>query len=372
MILRHGSLFSGIGGFDLAAELMGWENVFHCEWNEFGKKVLQYYWPKASSYNDIKKTDFRKYRGCIDILTGGFPCQPFSGAGKRKGASDDRYMWPDTLRVVQEVRPSWCVFENVNGLTTMGFEGEPVEVGGQANLFEEDDTIYERVDRGILGSICEDLEREGYSVQVFVIPAEAVEAPHRRDRLWIVAYSQHNGLHGSKGGGGDGETSSRPSKGEDSTFKPKGVHEPEKLGGLHVTDSNNKERIRRGGTSEREWEEGEQRGNGVFGSASRSSEKRDASNSSSSELQRSKLKRGVGEEGEAQGEGRQPFRPVRGQWRDFPTQPPIRGRNDGLPRELDGITFSKWRTESIKAYGNAIVPQVAFEIFKAIDSQETV
>jgi DNA (cytosine-5)-methyltransferase 1 len=83
--MRHGSLFSGIGGFDLAAEWMGWENIFHCEWKEFNQKILKYYWPNATSYSDITKTDFKKYRGAIDILTGGFPCQPYSLSGKRKG-----------------------------------------------------------------------------------------------------------------------------------------------------------------------------------------------------------------------------------------------------------------------------------------------
>jgi len=86
--MRHGSLFSGIGGFDLAAEWMGWENVFHCEWNEFGRKVLNHYWPNAKSYEDITQTDFSIHRGKIDVLTGGFPCQPYSNAGKRLGKED--------------------------------------------------------------------------------------------------------------------------------------------------------------------------------------------------------------------------------------------------------------------------------------------
>ncbi len=97
--MKHGSLFSGIGGFDLAAEWMGWENVFHCEWNEFGKKVLKHYWPNAESFHDITKTDFTKYANQIDILTGGFPCQPYSAAGKRLGKEDERHLWPEMLRM---------------------------------------------------------------------------------------------------------------------------------------------------------------------------------------------------------------------------------------------------------------------------------
>jgi DNA (cytosine-5)-methyltransferase 1 len=91
--MNHASLFSGIGGFDIAAEWMGWENMFHCEINEFCQKVLNYYWPKAKQYHDIKTTDFSLWRGKIGILTGGFPCQPFSTAGLRKGKEDDRHLW---------------------------------------------------------------------------------------------------------------------------------------------------------------------------------------------------------------------------------------------------------------------------------------
>ena len=99
--MRHGSLFSGIGGFDLAAEWMGWENVFHCEWNEFCQKVLKYHFPHSESFSDITKTNFKKYANKIDILTGGFPCQPFSTAGKRKGTNDERYLWGEMLRAIQ-------------------------------------------------------------------------------------------------------------------------------------------------------------------------------------------------------------------------------------------------------------------------------
>jgi DNA-cytosine methyltransferase len=115
--MRHGSLFSGIGGFDLAAEWMGWQNVFHCEWNPFGQRVLKHYWPNAISYNDITKTDFTIHRGSIDILTGGFPCQPYSAAGKRLGKEDDRHLWPEMLRAIREIQPAWIVGENVRGLT---------------------------------------------------------------------------------------------------------------------------------------------------------------------------------------------------------------------------------------------------------------
>ena len=146
--MRHGSLFSGIGGFDLAAEWMGWENVFHCEWMEFPRKVLEYYWPDADSHIDICKTDFKKYANKIDILTGGFPCQPFSMAGKRKGTNDERYLWGEMLRAIQEIKPKYVIAENVFGITNID--------GGL--VFEQ---------------VCLDLEAEGYEVQPFIIAAAA-------------------------------------------------------------------------------------------------------------------------------------------------------------------------------------------------------
>ena len=125
--LTHGSLFSGIGGPEVAAEMMGWENVFHCDINPFGRKVLDYWYPNSKSYEDITKTDFTEWRGKIDVLTGGFPCQPFSVAGKRKGADDNRYLWPHMLRAIREIRPAWVVGENVAGILTMVQPGKRSE-----------------------------------------------------------------------------------------------------------------------------------------------------------------------------------------------------------------------------------------------------
>ncbi|MDM8174765.1 DNA (cytosine-5-)-methyltransferase [Olivibacter sp. 47] len=165
--MTHGSLFSGIGGAELAAEWVGWDNVFHCEMNPFARKVLDYYWPNATSYEDIKTTDFTFWRGRIDILTGGFPCQPYSAAGKRKGTEDDRHLWPEMLRAIREIEPRWIVGENVFGLVNWN-----------------DGLVFEQVQA--------DLENEGYEVQPYILPAVSVDAPHRRDRIWFVAYSQRN------------------------------------------------------------------------------------------------------------------------------------------------------------------------------------
>ncbi len=137
--MKHGSLFSGLGGFDLAAEWMGWENIFHCEWMEFPRKVLDYHFPNADSHIDICKTDFKKYANEIDILTGGFPCQPFSMAGKRKGTDDERYLWGEMLRAIQEIKPTFVIAENVAGILSI-----------------DDGLVFEQV--------CLDLEAEGYEV----------------------------------------------------------------------------------------------------------------------------------------------------------------------------------------------------------------
>jgi DNA (cytosine-5)-methyltransferase 1 len=162
--MTHGSLFSGIGGFDLAAEWMGWENVFHCEWNPFGQKILNYYWPNAKSYTDITKTSFNIHRGSIDILSGGFPCQPYSHAGKRQGKDDERHLWPEMLRAIREIRPRWVVGENVLGLVNWN--------GGL-----------------VFNEVQADLELEGYEVFPYVLPAAAVNAAHRRDRIWFIAHA---------------------------------------------------------------------------------------------------------------------------------------------------------------------------------------
>ena len=173
-IMTHASLFSGIGGFDLAAEWMGWENLFHCEWNDFGQRILKYYWPNSVSYGDITKTDFTKWKGSVDVLSGGFPCQPYSMAGKRLGKEDDRHLWPEMLRAIREIQPTWVVGENVRGL--INWNGRMV--------FDEVEA---------------DLEAEGYEVLPFLVPACGKDAPHRRERIWFVAYCENrNGQEQNK------------------------------------------------------------------------------------------------------------------------------------------------------------------------------
>ncbi|KKK78489.1 hypothetical protein LCGC14_2843040, partial [marine sediment metagenome] len=159
-ILKHGSLYSGIGGWLLAAHWAGMENIFTCEIDKFCNKILDKHFPETDRHYDIKETNFEKYRGAINILSTSDPCQPFSFAGKRGGKTDDRYLWPQTIRVIREIKPSYVVFENVHGFISMAFE-----------------------------NVALNLEAEGYTVESFIIPACAIGAWHRRNRLWIIAYS---------------------------------------------------------------------------------------------------------------------------------------------------------------------------------------
>jgi DNA (cytosine-5)-methyltransferase 1 len=334
-MMKHGSLFSGIGGFDLASEWMGWENVFHCEWNEFGKKVLHHYWPNAESFDDITKTDFTKYANKIDILTGGFPCQPYSQAGQRKGKEDERHLWPQMLRAIREIKPKYIVGENVFGLLNWN--------GGM--VFDE---------------VHSDLELEGYEVQAVVIPAAAVNAPHGRDRVWFVAYSIDNRHNPKRNEASEKNGISGKHREEMDTREFDGT-----IISRDVTNSKFASTGSDGGTND------EKKGNirrGNEGDVFRTlCSDGNASNSNGTPAQ---CGNGKTEERWKEQSGRiKPFG-FNMEWQKFPTESPICGGNDGLPTELDGITFSKWRNESIKAYGNAIVPQVAYQIFKAI--QQTI
>jgi DNA (cytosine-5)-methyltransferase 1 len=323
--MRHGSLFSGIGGFDLAAEWMEWENVFHCEWNEFGKKVLSYYWPNAISYYDITKTDFSIHRGEIDILTGGFPCQPYSSAGKRLGKEDERHLWPEMLRAIREIQPTWVVGENVLGLVNWN--------GGL--VFHEVQT---------------DLEAEGYEVQPYVLPAVSVNAPHRRDRVWFVAYSDRFNRNGSKL---DKYTTKRRKQ----TFG--GVGECFQDGNATDTTS---QRSRQQPSENRGWEDRRFDNDG---------EVQYASNTCNKRLQGSEVNGGVGKI--RKDRNKQLIGCFPSAWNQFPTVSPIYTRNDGFSDRLDltAISEAKWRNESIKASGNAIVPQVVLQIFKAIEQYDS-
>lgn len=247
--MKHGSLFSGIGGFDLAAEWMGWQNIFHCECNEFGQKILKHYWPNAISYGDITTTDFNVHRGQIDILTGGFPCQKYSIAGARIG---EEPLKEEFVRVIREVQAPWLLIENVYNFISEQFAEEH-------------------------NSLCQQLENMGYQCQTFDIDAASCGIPTVERHIWIVATS-------------DGF---RQKRGQQEKIQNKPLLQGKFQG------SNKREGNRWQLPSSRVCELGK-----------------------------------------------------------------------GFPFELDAIAVSKWHGESVQAIGNAIVPQVAYEIFKAIEMIE--
>lgn len=203
---RHLDLFSGIGGFALAAQSV-WgdahEIAAFCEIDRFCRRILKKHWPDARFIEDIKKFDAKEFAGTIDILTGGFPCQPFSTAGKRRGKADDRYLWPEMLRIISQVRPRWIIGENVAGFVSMVesvgpavLEGRTIDRGAESDIYE---AVYSRQEHMLIEYVCKDLENQGYSVQPLVIPACGVDAPHKRDRVWIVGHAdgrdEQGGFH---------------------------------------------------------------------------------------------------------------------------------------------------------------------------------
>ena len=489
----HASLFSGIGGPEVAAAMLGWDNAFHCEINPFGRAILEYWFPNSTSYDDITKTDFRSWRGKIDILTGGFPCQPFSYAGRRGGADDNRYLWPQMLRAIDEIRPTWVVGENVAGLATMVEGGVLTEVGSSASLFGEGDGVhgYELEQTFTIERICKDLERLGYSVQPVLVPAAAVGAPHRRDRIFILAHRDADwtgaelsaerevptgseaepwriraGICGEvrgiiansdrrydcgEAGGYEGEGGKERLQERDEVREPgkpdnvrpevredaadtadvglRNTARSEAEGGVcgeMEGERDHTERIISVKANGLRWTSPDTEGEQGYGHGleqpKHSVQKQEQFGGGSGEndcILHESSARGYatdtdgGRGGEVPppvhaglADGNEPFRDGcvgdatdtnrrghartkegRGEregvdalrrggellpenrWRHFPTISPVHRGNDGLPFDVDDLTISatKWRTESLKAYGNAIVPQVMYEIFKAID-----
>ncbi len=246
---------------------MGWENKFHCEWNPFGQKVLKYYWPEAESFNDITKTDFTKYANRISILTGGFPCQPYSTAGKRKGKEDDRHLWPEMLRCIREVKPRWVIGENVFGLVNWN--------GGL--VFHE---------------VQSDLEAQGYEVWPYVLPACSVNSPQKRDRVWFIAHSNKVARKSM------GKRKNEVTQQWDEKIRCQDWNE------FYLVLDRDIFKIRKTGEQE------------------------------------------------------------------IICESPLISDLDGISLQLDRITFQNWVNQSNGAYGNAIVPQVVYQIFKAIEQYE--
>ena len=191
--MTHASIFSGIGGAELAAAWMGWTNLFHCEIQDFPRQVLDYWFPDSISYGDITRTNFEQWNGKVDVLTGGFPCQPFSLAGQRRGADDNRYLWPEMLRAIREINPTWVVGENVTGIKTMVESCEEIKVGRTDDLFEEN-YIYREESWFTLEKICEELNAAGYSVQPFVFQLVPSELPTEEIVSGLLPTVQTQGL----------------------------------------------------------------------------------------------------------------------------------------------------------------------------------
>ena len=375
--MTHASLFSGIGGFDLAAEWAGWTNVFNCEIDKFCQKVLRHHFPKAIQYSDVKTTDFAIHRGGVDVLTGGFPCQPFSLAGKRRGSDDNRYLWPEMLRAIREIQPRWVVGENVFGIVNWS-----------------DGMVFEQVQS--------DLEAEGYEVQPFLIPACAVDAPHRRDRVWFVACrrpvedpisdgskrepciseAEPNEREQRMSCAGDskwmgGET--RPFASDGSNARAEVL---QREGAIGIRESRafanpNHKRRHELYDSSVAGQKGQSFGLNSSGNASNSLRQRGRERA---EEVQSKFPKRDGADGS---NGQQYAARGIPCWRAFPTQSPVCGRDDGLSARLDACAIPEWvrggrrfrfsgywRRESIKAYGNAVVPQVVLQIFETINEYE--
>lgn len=400
--MRHLDLFSGIGGFALAVEEI-WPDAEHifCDNDIYCRKLLKLRFPKSKIYGDIKEIKtiaYSDWNGLqkpgkkqqtsrhrqffkVDLITGGFPCQPFSQAGKRRGTDDDRYLWPEMLRVIRLAKPRWVIAENVRGLLTM-----------QSGL------VFEQV--------CADLENSGYEVQPFIIPAVAVNAPHRRDRIWFVAHALGDKADRKKKRRELSETRSQQ-KQNGTAYCPAGQS-------LRTASGRRSERFEKNASvaetarnteSPRQPGGDERQGKTQHGRTGAGSDKRSSSDTESerkrrltgkecgtekrqmeqNESARSEIRRegkrcvGHSSDSESGQSGKSSQRKRRKgferrswerSWIEVATE--LCGVDDGLPAKLDGFELSKsrHRIERLKALGNAIVPPVATEIMRAIKSAD--
>ena len=318
MVMRLLDLFSGIGGFSYAAEKLvgGYETVAFCEQDEFCQKVLRKHWKDVPIYDDVRTIDAARL-GKIDIVAGGFPCQAVSQAGLQKATEDDRWLWDEMLRIIQDCKPKWIIGENVVGLININ----------QGILFEQVQT---------------DLEKEGYSVQSVVIPAASKNAPHRRDRVWIIGQLTTN-TNSIRCRGGSCKGCSK-CKRQVFSAKRKGREMGSEVEGCSksygekkdVTNSNDK---RLQGFRQHKQLEREQRENEFAKSSTSTTENR------ATQCRMGYLDDGIS----------------RGLLRHFDREP------KHIPRVTTG---EKDRSKKLRSLGNSIVPQVAAEIFNAIKVAE--
>ena len=334
--MRVLDLFSGIGGFSLGLERAGMQTVAFCEIEKFPRQVLKKHWPEVPIYDDIRKLTAERLRadgiGPIDLVCGGFPCQPFSHAGKRRGTADDRDLWPEMFRVIKDVQPRWICAENAFGLASMGqpIGHRTVESKTFQRLADQDyyHKVFTQEELMLLGLFIEDLESAGYRLPealdgtpiVPVIPAGAVDAPHQRARVWIVAHRE--GERRRETGAGVERSAQRPTRGGD------------------APDS---ESVHAGGLPERtqppitELRIGRENGNVP-----------DPFQSRLEGAEREKLA------GPGTGRGRSDADPAGPDW--WSTEPDVGRVAHGVPQRVDRL----------KGLGNAVVPQVVEAIGRAI------
>lgn len=312
-------LFSGIGGFSYAAEKLvgGYETVAFCESNDFCKAVLNKHWPGVPIHNDVRKlaNEADRYRGLVDVVCGGYPCQGFSLAGSRKGQEDHRYLWPEMLRIIKATRPRFVIGENVAGHITLG-----------------------------LDDVLSDLEAENYTARAFVIPACAKDAKHRRDRVWIVGYTEHYGSSAAEVRGSDAKDEGRPQKGQKQAKQSEGANRPTSDAVLENTSSGKRQSRpeKQGALREVSKNRREHDYSGGSGEAYTAN----VTNTNSQRLQGQRQK--PSRTSKEQRDTRNPC------W--WSTEP-------NFPRVANGVPN---RVDRIRALGNSIVPPVVAEIFIAI------
>ena len=327
--MNHLDLFSGIGGFSLGLERVGFNTIAFCERDRYCQLLLQKHWKGVKIYDDITKLEGKDIKEPVDILTGGFPCQPYSVAGKQKGTRDDRYLWPEMFRVIKEVQPTFVIAENVRGLINI-----------------QDGMVFE--------TVCSNLESEGFEVQTFIIPAAGVGAPHKRERVWIVGYSEYNGSSPAKIERGHDEVNARSQKRQNQTIESERTS---RSNNNEIMENSRRSLRQRSSIREKNADEvGEEVTNQH--QRSNSSSKSNVANSESfssygRKFQSSKEK--SGQEGSTRIETRRinSYESDRNWW--F-VEPDVGRVAHGIPG----------RSHRLKGLGNAIVPQIAEEIGRAI------
>ena len=357
MVMRLLDLFSGIGGFSYAAEKLvgGYETVAFCEQDKFCQQVLRKHWKDVPIYDDVRTINATGL-GRIDIVAGGFPCQAVSQAGLQKATEDDRWLWDEMFRIIKDCKPKWIIGENVQGLININ----------EGVLFEQVQT---------------DLENEGYCVQSVVIPACAKNAPHRRDRVWIIGNSEHNGSLATKIRGSNEEVAGRTQKGQETTRQFEGASRSENHDDVPNTKCNTERPTHRSNQrrNSRGWEvknisEWNEMGSNIGNDSCIDGETENVSDTISqrgcSRETRREDAKDVRERSTSEKHRSGNFERRLGYMADGLSEA-LSGHFSEEPKDIPRVAQNqKDRTKKLKALGNSIVPQVAAELFYAIKVAE--